>query len=130
MLKRIARIAAVPAAVVLGLAAGTGPAYAGTNTEAYLVTGGYTVGSVHWTANGDSLLVCDQRKNGEAVWGAVEHYETGNVFDSLYNNAGSGSCLGLTVNLVEGTYIKLKVCSASGGNVNWDDCEYSPRGRA
>ncbi len=130
MLKRIARIAAVPAAAALGLMVATGPAYAGTNTEAWLVTGGYNVGSVHWTADGDSLLVCDLRANGESVWGGVEHYETGAVFDSLYNNAGSGQCPGLTVNLTEGTYIKLKVCSAYGGNVHWDDCEYSPRGRA
>ncbi|MFI8894698.1 hypothetical protein [Streptomyces paradoxus] len=120
----------MPATALLGLAFSASPAFAGTNTEAYLITGGYQVGSAHWTADGDSLLVCDTRANSESVWAGVYHWETSAAFDSLYNSAGANKCLGKTVNLKEGTYIYLKLCSASGGKVHWDDCETSPRGRA
>ncbi|MEV5016680.1 hypothetical protein ACIGW1_34560 [Streptomyces sp. NPDC053780] len=131
MKRCVARLAAVPAALLLGLALGVSPAYAGTTTSwAVLYDGVYKSGGGKFYHDGDILRACDDQANGKGVWAGLYHYETSAAFSSIYNGSGAGACASKTIDLVEGTNVYVLVCDAVDGKADWSRCARSSTGQA
>ncbi|MCX5181157.1 hypothetical protein [Streptomyces sp. NBC_00268] len=126
--------AAIAAAVLIGVAASTTPAYAGTDigwTEVNLPWPsrpevGFN-GAGEFESNGDLVTVCDGDADGFGVSAWLVDSEGYSLAPSVHVG-GKGKCVTRTRNLREGTAVKLLVCLTKGSH--GEPCKTSRLGAA
>lgn len=123
MLKRIAKIAVVTAAVALSVIATAAPAQASVSVSAYTKAGSvYDAGAGRgwFDEDGDHFYLKDNDSDGAGVYMAV--WIGGVFYDEFFNSDGAGDTNHWNRDVAEGKSIEITVCVRDDGAVEGATC--------